>query len=113
MKSRRLFAFVAVLAVAWGSLWPLVSAAAPQRTMTVLVCSQAGVQQHVQVPIDHGVKFHCPLCVVPVDVSLPEMPAPHGWAAIDAPQPVARGAAAVHREYTARPPPSRAPPALP
>src|ERR1700752_2523705 len=111
VRSRRLFAFIAALAVAWGSLWPLVSAAQPRKTVTLLVCTQSGFQQHIQVPVDDGgVQFHCPLCVVPVDVAPPAMPAPHAWIEVDAVLPAQRFVAAIHREFAARPPPSRAPP---
>ena len=113
---RRFFALVAVLAIAWGSLWPLVSAAGPKSPeIPNFICTQAGFQPPhgvtfpVPAPDDHD-KFHCPLCVVCADATLPAVaPSPAWIRSADAPLPQP-AAAAPHHRYAARPPPSRAPP---
>jgi DUF2946 family protein len=113
VKSRRLFSIVAILAVAWGALWPLVSTAMPKSTITVVVCTQSGFQQHVEIPgPDHTPKFHCPLCVLAIDAAPAEMAAPRVFLDVEAAQPAGRSIPAFHREFAARPPPSRAPPHL-
>jgi len=112
--NRRLFAFVAAVAVAFGALWPLVSAARPRAPeIPVFMCAQGGAQQHPGQPADSGDDFHCPLCIATTDAvpasvpanAVPPLPSP-------TPQvPVADSAPA--RFFYARPPPSRAPPHLP
>jgi hypothetical protein len=114
VKSRRLFALIAVLAVAWGSLWPLISTAGPKsQAIPSFICTQSGFQ-HPSAPLGDADKFHCPLCVVSVDAALPALPAADSWVAL---QPVriidAARAVAFHPPSAAQPPPSRAPPALP
>jgi hypothetical protein len=113
---RRLFAIIATFAIAWGSLWPLVSAAGPKSpTIPSFICTQAGFQPHdVSPPLpssDHD-NFHCPLCVIGADAPQPAIALyPAGALCVDAPLPEPI-AGAPHRPYDARPPPSRAPPAL-
>ena len=112
MIRRRIFALVAVFAVAFGALWPLVSAAKPRDPQIPLfLCTQSGV--HVPgAPSDAGDDFHCPLCSASADGVMPYV------LASQEPQTFVRAAAEVAR-YThphplscAQPPPSRAPPAL-
>jgi DUF2946 family protein len=113
---QRAFAVLAILAIAWGSLWPLVSAAGPKPpTIPNFICTQAGFQPHdVSPPLpssDHD-NFHCPLCVIGADATLPAIALyPAGALSVDAALPESI-AAAPHRHYDTRPPPSRAPPAL-
>jgi hypothetical protein len=109
---RRLFALIAAFAVAFASLWPLVSAARPRAPdVPVFICTQAGVQ-HPGSPTQPGDDFHCPLCiaaadfVVPVVVSAHPPPASHAVVVVDA-----RIASPDHL-FSPRPPPSRAPPVL-
>jgi len=108
---RRLFAFVAALAVAFGALWPLVSAARPGPPVVPnFVCTQGGFQHEPAPPADHEGRFHCPLCVVSMDSAAPPVPAgavpalPHAAAVAPAPAP------SLHGLLLARPPPARAPP---
>jgi hypothetical protein len=69
---RRLVAILALLAIAWTSLWPLVSAAhARLASEPMPLCHQAGmavsIDQPGQVPQQPGhpqQRFHCPLCVM-------------------------------------------------
>lgn len=108
--SRRFFALVAAFAVAFGALWPLVSAAAPRsREIPNFLCTQSGFQ-HPGAPANHDDKFHCPLCVMSVD-SAPPAVAPETHYA----QPLNSVRAGLfafssHHIHFARPPPSRAPP---
>jgi hypothetical protein len=93
-------------------MWPLVSAAGPKsNTIPSFICTQSGFQ-HSNAPLDGADNFHCPLCVVSVDGAVQALPAAPSWGAV---QPI-RVAIAVprvfHPEFTARPPPSHAPPAL-
>ena len=107
---QRLFAAIALFAVAFGALWPLVSQAhfGPPQIPTFL-CTQSGFQ-HPGTPLPHEDRNHCPLCVVGADFT-PPAPAP-----AVAPMPVALERAAIegecsfHPGFLARPPPSRAPP---
>ncbi|MGZ5084301.1 MAG: DUF2946 family protein [Usitatibacter sp.] len=112
-SSRRIFALVAAFAVAFGALWPLVSAARPgPPPMPNLICTQGGFQHAPAAPADHDEKSHCPLCVVSMDSALPVIPA--GAAAALAPSmcaiPTPRRS--LHALLLARPPPARAPPAF-
>jgi len=109
---RRLVALLALFAVAFGALWPLVSAARPRSVeIPSFICTQSGFQ-HPGDPARHDDGFHCPLCVVgmesppPVAV-LAAIPVRAGFLAVpegfvSAPRP----------SFFARPPPSRAPPRL-
>lgn len=114
MSSRRLVALLAALAVTFGALWPLVSAARPKSpAIPNFICSQSGFQDGHAVPAKPGDvqdKFHCPLCVVTVEATLPALPAGPSWTLVSS-APLAALAPAAPREcFEARPPPSRAPP---
>ena len=114
MKSRRIVALLAAFAVTFGALWPLVSAARPKsQAIPNFICSQSGFQDGHAVPATPGDaqdKFHCPLCVVTVEATLPALPAAPPWTLVSS-TPAAALAAAVPRAcFEARPPPSRAPP---
>ena len=71
---RRLAALLALLAIAWTSLWPLVSAAhAAMGSEAMPLCHQAGMMvamdeapvQDSGPPAHHPQpRFHCPLCVM-------------------------------------------------
>ena len=70
---RRLIALIALLAVAWTSLWPLVSAAhARMASEPMPLCHQAGMMvamdeapaQDSGAPAHPQARFHCPLCVM-------------------------------------------------
>jgi hypothetical protein len=109
--SRRVFALVAAFAVAFGALWPLVSAARPaSERIPSFICTQSGFQ-HPEAPgdVDES-RFHCPLCVASMDSALPELPP-----LVTSPPPAdaARGesfTSSVDFVFFAQPPPSRAPP---
>lgn len=71
MKSRRLIAFLALLAVGWTALWPLISAAhAAGTSQPMPLCHMAGAM----VPMDEAPqqpgapqgerRLHCPLCIM-------------------------------------------------
>ena len=109
---RRLVALVAIFAVSFGALWPLVCAAKPRGPQVPsFICTQSGFQ-HPGVPGQAGDDFHCPLCIASADgvaafVAMPNAaPALHAVAVIAARHPFPR------HLFHARPPPSRAPPVL-
>jgi hypothetical protein len=107
---RRLFALAAAFAVAFGSLWPLVSAAAPRsREIPNIICTQSGFQ-HPGAPAHPDDKFHCPLCVTSVESAPPVVAPAQAW--IEAPSVVRVAAfvASARPAFLAQPPPSRAPP---
>jgi len=62
---RRIVSFLALLAVAWTALWPLVtSLEAKVAGEEMPLCHQAGMQVDPnQAPTEKG-KVHCPLCVM-------------------------------------------------
>jgi hypothetical protein len=114
MKSRRLVALLAAFAVTFGALWPLVSVARPKsQAIPNFICTQSGFQDGHAVPAAPGDaqdKFHCPLCVVTVEATLPALPAGPSWTLASI-TPLDAVAATVPRVcFEARPPPSRAPP---
>ncbi len=113
---RRLLARVAIFAIAWGALWPLVSAAWPKSSaIPSFICTQAGFQVSHESPAapddGHG-KFHCPLCIASVDGTLPALqPSPSWIVSPTAPRTTAF-VTSFRSHLAARPPPIRAPPAL-
>ena len=113
MLRRRLFALIAVLAVAWGALWPLVSAARPKSAgIPSFICTQSGVQQHPGLPGSAGDDFHCPLCIASADGVVPVVPALHAALELNGVAVTAPRVTAPHHLFSARPPPGRGPPAL-
>jgi hypothetical protein len=75
MRSRRAFvACLALLAVAWTALWPLVSAAhASYAHEAMPLCHQAGMAVAMDAPVEGEPgaphpppRFHCPLCIMAV-----------------------------------------------
>ena len=114
MLRRRAFALIAIFSIAFGALWPLVSAAKP-RTPEIpsFICTQSGVTQHPAAPGSAVDDFHCPLCIASADGVVPvveaegPLPSPPSLA-VDVPR---RAATALR--FTSTPPPSRAPPSLP
>jgi len=112
--NRPIFAIVAAFAVAFGALWPLVSAAMPRAPqIPVFMCTQSGGAQHAPgVPADAGDDFHCPLCIATGDFVAPAIvPASSIGLALTARAP-APGHSTPEHVFYARPPPSRAPPVL-
>ncbi len=107
---RRLIALVAVFAVTFGSLWPLVSQAGPRSPeIPNFICTQSGFQ-HPGLPASHDDKFHCPLCVTSVDIAPPVMaPAPVYAVSLALPATTECDSSLLLL-YSARSPPSRAPP---
>lgn len=114
MIRRRFFALVAAFAVAFGALWPLVSAAMPRSPqIPVFICTQSGAGQHAPgVPADAGDDFHCPLCIATSDVIVPSLPAAPDFALPLGDAAVTAGHSTPEHVFYARPPPSRAPPVL-
>ena len=110
---RRLFALVATFAVAFGALWPLVSVArfGPAEVPSV-ICTQGGFTHAPSSPADHDEKFHCPLCVVSMDVDLPVVAAHSAAPSALALHALHAPPASLHSLVLARPPPARAPPAF-
>jgi len=115
MKSRRLVALIAAFAVAFGALWPLVSAARPRPPAVIpsFICTQSGFQVPHAAPSSPGDshdKFHCPLCLVTVEATLPLVPPSPAWVmSSEAPRDVST-VSTLHSLFRPRPPPSRAPP---
>jgi hypothetical protein len=108
--TRRIFAFVAALAVAFGALWPLVSAAMPRSAeIPSFLCTQSGFQ-HPGTPSDHDDKFHCPLCVMSVDAAPPAAVAAVAEFFTISPRVISLPASSPIVLRLARLPPSRAPP---
>ena len=114
MKSRRrILGLVAVLAIAWGALWPLVSAAMPREPRVPnFICTQSGFHTESPAPADEraDAKFHCPLCVTPLDATPPVVEAPSFVFEPLAAAPLVQSSAAFLPVFSARSPPSRAPP---
>ena len=110
---RRLVALAAIFSIAFGALWPLVSAAKPRSPeIPGFICTQSGVAQHPAAPGNAADDFHCPLCIASADGVVPVVvaagPVPSADAlALDVPRETV---AAVRVSST--PPPSRAPPSL-
>jgi Protein of unknown function (DUF2946) len=81
-RARRWVALLALLAVGWTALWPLVSAAhAEAMSEPMPLCHQAGGMVSMDVapqgPSVPGVpKQHCPLCVMAFYCSFSEPPKP-------------------------------------
>ena len=113
MIHRRALALVAAFAVAFASLWPLVSAARPRSPdIPVFMCTQSGGVQHPGSPADAGDDFHCPLCIATAEGVIPAVPAAHEAPAVHAIAIIDSRVAAPDHLFSPRPPPSRAPPAL-
>jgi hypothetical protein len=112
MLRRRLIALVAIFAVSFGALWPLVSAAKP-RTAQIpnFICSQSGFQ-HPGAPGESSDDFHCPLCIASADGAVPVGLASHATPALHAIAVIAARHALPDHLFSPRPPPSRAPPVL-
>ena len=114
MLRRRLVALVAIFSIAFGALWPLVSAAkARSAEIPSFICTQSGAAQHPAEPGHAADDFHCPLCIASADGVVPVVVSA-------APVPIAASLALyLPREAVAplrlssSPPPSRAPPFLP
>ncbi|HEY2629782.1 MAG TPA: DUF2946 family protein [Usitatibacter sp.] len=107
---RRIFALVAAFAVAFGSLWPLVSAAMPRSPeFPQFLCTQSGFQ-HPGAPAEHDDKFHCPLCVMSVDAAPPAVAPQVALLVVAIAPEVAAPDSRFHPFPSARSPPSRAPP---
>jgi hypothetical protein len=108
--SRRIFALVAAFAVAFGALWPLVSAARPGPRIPSFICTQSGFQHpDASGGVDDG-KFHCPLCIASMDSALPELPPRlESHPPADAPR-MESFSSSIDFAFFAQPPPSRAPP---
>ena len=109
---RRLVALLALFAVAFGALWPLVSVARPSSfEVPSFICTQSGFQ-HPGDPARHDDKFHCPLCVVGMEAPPPGATAASALAAVAACAQPSIASAAPRERLTARSPPSRAPPSF-
>ena len=120
MERRRLTALLAIFAVAWASLWPLITAAHALAVSDEMpLCHQAGTMVSPDVaprapggPASDG-KTHCPLCIMAFFVAF--------TAAIPEPQFHLLGAsrstdaycAPLRHRTGAYLPESRAPPSLP
>ena len=111
MLRRRIFALVAIFAVSFGALWPLVSAARPGPQIPSFICSQAGFQ-HPAAPGESSDDFHCPLCIASTDGAMPVVTASHPAPALNAIAVIVAGVASPTVRFTSTPPPSRAPPSL-
>jgi hypothetical protein len=108
---QRVSALVAAFAVAFASLWPLVSAARPRSPdIPVFICTQGGMQHQPGTPADAGDDFHCPLCIASGYGAVPAVPILHPAPAMHAIAVVESPVAASHQIFSSRPPPSRAPP---
>ena len=112
MFRRRVVAIVAIFAVAFGALWPLVSAAKPGGPrIPSFICTQAGLA-HPDQPGEPSDDFHCPLCIASADGVVPVVAASNPLPALHAVAVVAPRHARPDHLVAPRPPPSRAPPAL-
>ena len=114
MNRRRIFALVAAFAVAFGALWPLVSAAKPRSpAIPLFLCTQAGGSiEHPGAPADSRDEFHCPLCIAVTDAVIPAVPATAVIALPSTVEIIEGGYSVPDPLFLARPPPSRAPPLL-
>jgi hypothetical protein len=111
MRTRqRLFAIVAAFAVAFGSLWPLVSVAGPRsHEIPSFICTQSGFQ-HPGLPATHDDKFHCPMCVTSVDSAPPVVALVVFHVVTLASPSIPASDSSLIPLFSARAPPSRAPP---
>jgi len=111
VKTRQRFlALVAAFAVAFGSLWPLVSAAAPRsHGLPNFICTQSGFQ-HPGAPLPQEDKSHCPLCVMTVESAPPFVTPPVARTTAAFCQHAGAFTASLKPAFLAHPPPSRAPP---
>ena len=108
---RRLVSFIAILAVAWTALWPLVTSLEAKIVGGEMpLCHQAGMQVDPnEAPAQEG-KIHCPLCVMAFYVAFdapitePEFHLVGHAIALDAPFATHAHRVAIHL------PESRAPP---
>jgi hypothetical protein len=117
---RRLVALLALLAVAWTSLWPLVAAAhARMASEAMPLCHMAGMAVEMdspgQPPAAPGhpqPKFHCPLCIMAFygAFSAPRIPQPAAFTCRRAERDPY--CASQPRDVSRLLPQSRAPPAL-
>ena len=72
MLPRRIVSWLALVAVAWAALWPLITAAhALASAESMPLCHQAGMQVGVDEPVMDSTgtapaptKQHCPLCII-------------------------------------------------
>jgi len=84
MKSRRIVALIALLAVGWATLWPVVAAAHAAATGAAMpLCHQAGSMVMPDMPDMPGMpgmpsaprddrgRTHCPLCIMAFFAALP------------------------------------------
>ena len=107
--NRRICAFIAAVAVAFGALWPLVSQAHfGPKPIPSFICAQTGF--HPDAPLPHEDRNHCPLCAVGADFTPPTFAPPASAAAVVVERIAIEGESAPHPGFLARPPPSRAPP---
>ena len=114
MLRRRFIALVAIFSIAFGALWPLVSAAKPRSAeIPSFICTQSGVAQHPATPGDAGDDFHCPLCIASADGVVPVIDAQGVAASTHSVAIEAPPHAPPALRFTSTPPPSRAPPFLP
>jgi len=110
---RRPFAILAAFAVAFTSLWPLVSAARPRAPdIPVFMCTQGGGAHQPGAPADAGDDFHCPLCIATAEGVIPVVPAVQVAPALHAIAIIDSRVASPGHPFSPRPPPSRAPPAI-
>jgi len=110
VNRRRIFALVAAFAVAFGALWPLVSAAKPGTPQVAsFICTQSGFQ-HPGAPFDAGDDFHCPLCIATAEGVIPVVAAASTPSQLVEVAVVTPRIALPHHLFSPRPPPSRAPP---
>ncbi len=113
MLRRRIAALIAIFSVAFASLWPLVSLAKPRDPqIPVFICTQADGVHHPGAPADAGDDFHCPLCIASAQAVIPVVPAIHAAPELRAIAIILGRHALPDRVFSARPPPSRAPPVL-
>ena len=111
MVKQRFFALIAAFAVAFASLWPLVSTARPRSPdVPLFICTQGGGAHQPGTPADAGDDFHCPLCIASGYGAVPAVPVAHPAPALHAIAIVESPVAGPQRIFSPRPPPSRAPP---
>jgi hypothetical protein len=115
-KRQRLFALAAILAIAWGALWPLVSTAQLKSpAIPSFICTQSGFQEapHAPTAPDGSHEgFHCPLCVMTADAALPALAPTMTWMLPARVVRIGPFVAPHSPRPVAQPPPSRAPPVL-
>lgn len=117
-RLRRIVSLLAIFAVAWTALWPLVSSAhAAFSSEPVMLCHQAGMdvspdEAPTQSSTPGSGKTHCPLCIMAFYVAFVATPPVPPFLFSTVVVTADRDHEPLLSRFESRLPPSRAPPSL-